>query len=55
MMPSLDYFNQEEKLVAEEYFDNERKACPDILEQGKGKQTFLMRAVSKGDGGESSA
>lgn len=53
MMPSLDYFSQEEKLVAEEYFDNEQKACHDILEQGKGKETFLTRAISKEDGGKS--
>lgn len=35
MMPALVYFNQEEKLVAKEYFDNEWKSCYDILEQGK--------------------
>lgn len=53
-MPSLDYFNQEEKLVAKEYFDNERKASHDILEQGKVNK-LLMRAVSKEERGESSA
>ena len=44
--PALVSFNQEEKLVAKEYFDNEWKACRDIPEQGKVNKLWVSSSSS---------
>lgn len=44
--PAPVSFNQEDKLVAKEYFDNEWKACRDIPEQGKVNKLWVSSSSS---------